>query len=294
MRRLEEKTFLLHKRDIFLTETLSNEQLGELFAMMLRWQNCDPSERQSVKSDDALVNGFFAMFASRFANDEAEYQRACEVRRENGRRGGEANATKSKQLLPKESKASKSIPIHILSSPNNIYFNNNTNNSGIEGSTTEEEKEEHTVEEKGNTVNWRYISSVERASVNFDKDAIAELKKSRLKAAVESLGILTPEGVEQFINKWGEHNPGSETIKAEMEHIFDVAARAKNYMKSFGKGTGEMVGKTSVDFSRFADGQTYWKKNFTDGEVAALPFEARKHVLRGGAVKRSNGKWIID
>ena len=273
------KTFLLHKSDIFLVETLSKEQLGELFTMMLQWQNCEEAERASIKSQDALVNGFFAMFANRFASDEAEYQRVCAVRRENGRRGGEANASKSKQMLPKESKTSKSIP--IPSSPNdNVYINNNNS-------------EDNTEEGKGKAINWRYISSVERASLNFDKDAIAERKKALLKLAVESLGILTPEGVEQFINKWGEHNPGSETIKAETEQIFDVAARARNYMKSFGKGT-DVTATITVDFARFADGQTYWKKNFTAGEVAALPFDVRKHVMRGGAVKRTNGKWVID
>ena len=133
---MSKKSFLLYKQDIFLLDTLTHEQLGELFEMILRWQNGDESARSAIRSDDALVKGLFAMFAKRFADEEREYERVCNVRRENGRRGGVANASKSKQMLAKDSKPSKSNP--ILSFP--YYSSDNRDNIEIEVIPTDKEK----------------------------------------------------------------------------------------------------------------------------------------------------------
>lgn len=283
------RTFLLHKDDIWLTKVLTPEQMGLLFMLMLQWQNSEPSVRQTLQSNDPMVNMMFVQFAERFAKDEAEYQRVCTVRRENGRRGGIANATKSKQMLPK---ASKSIP--IPSSPDNNSLI--TDNSGIEVVPPNTDSDNGGIKE-GQGVQkskWRYLSS---ATINYLKTTgqdVAEYKKTLLRQEVEALDMLTPEGVDAFVNKWGEHNPNSDTIAAELEHIFDVAARARNYVKKFGKNSQQSAVAAQVDFARFEEGKSYWAKNFTKGEVQALPFEVRKHVMRGGAVKRKNGKWIID
>lgn len=285
------KTFLLHKSDIFLTETLSKEQLGELFAMMLQWQNCDESERASIQSADALVNGFFAMFANRFASDESEYKRVCAVRRENGRRGGVANATKSKQMQPKESKTSKSIP--ILSSPDNNNIISTDSRKEVQPSNTDNNTDSGIDRQRASApvANWRHLSS---ATLDFLKKSgqdVAEYKKSLLRQEVAALGILTDEGVDAFVNKWGEHNPNSDIIAAEMEHIFDVASRARNYVKRFGKPVGQ---PEAADSGRFEDGKSYWLRSFTKEDLYAMSFEVRQHVQRGGAAKRMNGKWVKD
>lgn len=285
---MSKKSFLLYKQDIFLLDALSNKQLGELFSMILRWQNGDESVRSGIKSDDAMVYGFFRMFAKRFEAEEKEYQRVCDVRRENGRRGGVASASKSKQMLAKDSKLSKSNP--ILSFP----YNNSDNRDNIEIEVIPTDKEKgksDVVVEPRVREDWRHLSSVRKDMLGWDRDEIAEFKKSLLREEVEALGILTPEGVDAFVLKWGEHNPGTDTIRAEMEPVFNVQERAKNYAR-IGRRPDEEEKPAGPD--RFEDGKTYWLKDFTKEDLMGLDFDVRRHVLRRGAVKRMNGKWIID
>lgn len=140
-------------------------------------------------------------------------------------------------------------------------------------------------------LSWRHLSSVSKDMLGWDKDAIAEFKKSLLREEVEALGILTPEGVDAFVLKWGEHNPGSETIRAEMEPVFNVQERARNYARI---GRQQEEGEKPEEPDRFEDGKTYWLKDFTKEDLMGLDFDVRRRVLRRGAVKRMNGKWVID
>lgn len=288
---MSKSTFLMHKRDIWVTKKLEKDQLGELFSLILQWQNADDQTRKDIHSDDPMVALVFGMFTDRFDNDEIEYERICKVRRENGRKGGVANATKSEQMLPNATKSEQdqanlyqSIPI-----PSNIELNNR-DNSGIEVVPTNTDIDSG-IEVGRTRENWRSLSSVRKDVLGWDKDAIAEFKKSLLREEVEELGTLTEEGVDAFVSKWGQHNPGSETIRAEMEPVFDVGERAKNYA-AIGRATTTTAPAAEPD--RFEEGKYYWLRSFTKEDLMAMDFEVRRHVQRRGAVKRVNGKWVID
>jgi hypothetical protein len=289
---MSKNTFLMHKRDIWVSNKLNREQLGELFSMILRWQNAEKDQRKLIVSDDPMVELVFGMFTERFINDELEYERICQVRRENGRQGGVANATKSKQMLPNATK-SKQDQANLIQSypiPSNkeidildksrieVVPSNSDIEGGIEGKPRARE-------------NWRALSSVRKDSLGWDKDAIAEFKKNLLRQEVEELGVLTEEGVVAFVSKWGEHNPGSDIIRAEMEPVFDVAERARNYA-SIGRAT--FTTAPTKEPERFEEGKYYWLRSFTKEDLQAMDFEVRRHVQRQGAVKRVNGKWVID
>ena len=129
--------------------------------------------------------------------------------------------------------------------------------------------------------------------LGWDKDAIAEFKKSLLREEVEALGILTSEGVDAFVLKWGEHNPGNDTIRAEYEPVFNVSERAQNYL-TIGRAAGEATIEPAKVDARFEEGKIYWLKDFTQDELRALEFDICRHVMRRGAIKRSNGEWVID
>lgn len=182
--------------------------------------------------------------------------------------------------------------------------NGTTKNKAVVGENKEASKRTDFSMEEANTdssikeqegrdskLSWRHLSSVSKDMLGWDKDAIAEYKKSLLRQEVEALGILTPEGVDAFVLKWGEHNPGNDTIRAEMEPVFNVQERARNYAR-IGRQQEEEEKPEEPD--RFEEGKTYWLKSFTQEDLKAMDFDVRRHVMRRGAIKRTNGEWVID
>lgn len=85
-----------------------------------------------------------------------------------------------------------------------------------------------------NLRDWRFVSSVVRSSVGFDKDRIAEVKAAEFyrqtTEVAQEIGM-TPQQVEAFVRWWTEHSPGSERLKAEYETTFDIRSRARNWME---------------------------------------------------------------
>lgn len=80
---------------------------------------------------------------------------------------------------------------------------------------------------------WRYLSSVTKASLGFNPDAIAEKRKELMGAELSAIASeigMPKEAQERFLAKWCEHNPGSDKIKADYEPTFNVRDRATQFM----------------------------------------------------------------
>lgn len=184
---------------------------------------------------------------------------------------------KNNRIIHDNSSSSSSSLNNEDNSRKEVVPTNTDLNGGIEVGRTRE--------------SWRALSSVRKDVLGWNKDAIAEYKKELLRQEVVALGVLTEEGIEAFVSKWGEHNPGEEMIRAEREDIFNVAERVKNYAH---------IGRTSdpnqapKDDDRFEEGKDYWLKSFTIEDLIKMDFEIKRHIQRNGAVKRVNGKWVID
>lgn len=81
---------------------------------------------------------------------------------------------------------------------------------------------------------WRHLSSVRKQHLGFDKDRIAEYKKELLRQQVSELSGevgMNPQQTDAFVRWWGEHSPGSDTLKAEYETVFDVKARMQAWVE---------------------------------------------------------------
>lgn len=80
---------------------------------------------------------------------------------------------------------------------------------------------------------WRYPSSVTKASLGFNPDAIAEKRKELMGAELSAIAAeigMPKEAQERFLAKWCEHNPGSDKIKADYEPTFNIKDRATQFM----------------------------------------------------------------
>lgn len=80
---------------------------------------------------------------------------------------------------------------------------------------------------------WRFVSSVRKSLLGFDKNRIAEYKREIFQKEVAALAEIVgmPEKEQEgFVSWWTEHSLGSEKIKAEFEVAFDMESRMRNWM----------------------------------------------------------------
>ena len=80
---------------------------------------------------------------------------------------------------------------------------------------------------------WRYLSSARKFSLGNNPDLIADYKRKLIAdelAAVAAEINMPADAQERFLNKWCEHNPGNERIKADFEPTFNVRDRAIQWM----------------------------------------------------------------
>jgi len=118
--------------------------------------------------------------------------------RDNTQSTNEQQTSNKRATTPKEYKEVKNINI------------TNTNNA-------------HTY-----TRDWRFVSSVQRDILGFDKDKIAEYKRGVFREQVELLAPqvkMTPKQVDAFVRFWTEHSPGNENLRADLQPTFDIRDR---------------------------------------------------------------------
>ena len=142
--------------------------------------------------------------------------------------------------------------VRATSIEGSIIYNNINNKSPysrlfpqLEEQEKEKEREAYKREKVPAKIGgWRFISSMLRAALGNDPEAIAEYKKECIRLELEAVASdtpMTPESKEAFLNKWCEHTPGSEKIRAEFEPTFNVAERAKQFMAWWARNRSGMA-----------------------------------------------------
>ena len=91
------KSFLLHIDSLCILDDLSDEQKGQLFNAIYKFQLGEELELSPI------IKIAFSQFKNQFMRDEEKYEKTCEARKLAGSKGGkqrvanQANATNSKQ-----------------------------------------------------------------------------------------------------------------------------------------------------------------------------------------------------
>ena len=160
----------------------------------------------------------------------------------------------SEQSTEQASEQIGASPSHVRATTieGSIIYNNINNKSPysrlfpqLEEQEKEKEREAYKREKVPAKIGgWRFISSMLRAALGNDPEAIAEYKKECIRLELESVASdtpMTPESKEAFLNKWCEHTPGSEKIRAEFEPTFNVAERAKQFMAWWARNRSGMA-----------------------------------------------------
>jgi len=122
----DKASFLVYKSYYAPIKNLSNEQLGRLFRAIFEYQI---NNEENVDNDIFMA---FSFFKNQFDLDQKKYEKICEERRKNGKKGGLAKAatvkdsSKSYQKVAKGSKTSKSYQ-SVANVADNVNVNVNVN-----------------------------------------------------------------------------------------------------------------------------------------------------------------------
>lgn len=96
---MEKKTFVMYKEWLPMIATMTDEQAGQLLKAIYNYQFAE-----ETTPTDPLLNSIYQMLKTRFEIDAQAYAEMCEKRRENGKKGGIAKASNTKQKLASASK----------------------------------------------------------------------------------------------------------------------------------------------------------------------------------------------
>uniref|UniRef100_A0A6M3IY07 DUF6291 domain-containing protein n=1 Tax=viral metagenome TaxID=1070528 RepID=A0A6M3IY07_9ZZZZ len=110
------ESFLIYKSFYDPIKGLSNEQLGRLFRALFDYQ------LHNTKCTDNDILMAFSFFINQFRVDDNKYKKIVEKRREIGKKGGLAKASKSKQKLALLSKPAYNVNENV-----NVNENENVN-----------------------------------------------------------------------------------------------------------------------------------------------------------------------
>ena len=82
-----------------------------------------------------------------------------------------------------------------------------------------------------------YISSVERDSLGYQPEAIAQLKRERLRKAVEDLAAsgdpryeMSALQISRFVNHWGARLRQTDRVRAEEDEYFSLPAKMESWV----------------------------------------------------------------
>lgn len=95
----KKKSFLIYTESLSVLDELNKEQIADLFLAIKDYQNgVEPKL-------SGLMKAVFLPFKNYFDENSEKYAKVCEKRRNSGSLGGQANASKSKQMLANASKS---------------------------------------------------------------------------------------------------------------------------------------------------------------------------------------------
>ena len=99
----EKKSFIIFKDSLEIANDLNDEQLGRLFRAIIAHQLGEDYEQ------DFITKIAFNTFKAQFERDDEKYEKIRLSRIEAGKKGGEAKASNSKQVLASASKSKQSL-----------------------------------------------------------------------------------------------------------------------------------------------------------------------------------------
>ena len=125
---------------------------------------------------------------------------------------------------------------------------------------------------------WRYVSSAAKAAFNYDADMIADYKRRMMAKQLDGIAVeigMPEEAKEKFLQRWAEHNPGSETIAAEYENTFDLRDRAVRFMTWWNRNNNRTstTAQQPTRSDRFAEGMKRLDALFDGYGQAAHPVD---------------------
>lgn len=104
-------SFILYTDNRKQVQMLTREQKGDLLDAIFAYADGDDPDDM-----DAVTEMAFSFIKDRIDRDAAKYEEICERRRENGRKGGEASASKREQM---QANATKSKQVQHDNDPDN-------------------------------------------------------------------------------------------------------------------------------------------------------------------------------
>lgn len=104
-----------------------------------------------------------------------------------------------------------------------------------------------------------FVSSVERDALGYQSEAIAQLKRERLRKAVEDLAAsgdpryeMAPLQISRFVNHWGARLRQTDRVRAEEDEYFSLPAKVESWVlgdkvKVVAKAASSAIPVTPVD-----------------------------------------------
>lgn len=138
------KSFVMYQEWHTLFESMTDDQAGQLIKAIYNYQYGEESPPK-----EPLLFSIYKMLIERFKVDADKYQKVCEMRREYGKMGGIAKASKSYQ---KQAKATKSIA--------NLADNDNDNDNDLL---------KRNIKEKPKKIKYGQYEKVMLTSDEYDK-----------------------------------------------------------------------------------------------------------------------------
>lgn len=104
-----------------------------------------------------------------------------------------------------------------------------------------------------------FVSSVERDALGYQSEAIAQLKRERLRKAVEDLAAsgdpryeMAPLQISRFVNHWGARLRQTDRVRAEEDEYFSLPAKVESWVlgdkvKVVAKAASSAIPVTPID-----------------------------------------------
>lgn len=97
------RSFIIHLDSLAVLDDLTDEEAGKLFKAIKN------HHEGAEVNEIGVVKVAFSPFKNQFERDNARYEKICEQRALSGAKGGQAKASKSKQVLAKPSKSKQNL-----------------------------------------------------------------------------------------------------------------------------------------------------------------------------------------
>lgn len=121
------RSFIIHLDSLAVLDDLTDEEAGKLFKAIKN------HHEGAEVNEIGVVKVAFSPFKNQFERDNERYEKICEQRARSGAKGGQAKASKSKQVLAKASKSKQNLA--KLADNDNVNDSDNDSDSKIIKST---------------------------------------------------------------------------------------------------------------------------------------------------------------